>query len=322
MNSLPKPAPPSAQSIRWSTEDVVRRDRANWLREVIGREYTRVEIIPPRAGYLFNEMTIHDMGLLKLSSIRSNALEIARMPDAPVSAQQDAYFAVILLSGQYRLEQAGCQATLNPGDMALYDATRPHRIECPGRFSKLILSIPRRALHERLSGVERCIARPLSGQTGMGAVATTFVRSALSQLSCVEVADRPRLAELSLDLIAAALRPICPRESLSARSRTLQRVKHIIESRLRDPHLSPAMISRTAKVSVRYISRMFEADQTSLMRYVWERRLQRARQDLADRSRTGERISRIAYRWGFSDHAHFSRMFKKRFGTPPSQVTR
>ncbi|WP_156303061.1 cupin domain-containing protein, partial [Methylogaea oryzae] len=126
---------------------------------MIGREYAEVEICPPAGGGLFNEMTIYPWEGLQLSAIRSSAITIERLANEPRNIPQDAYFAVILLSGRYSLEQDGRETFLQPGDMAVYDATRPHRIRCPRDFSKLIVSIPRATLEERVAGIARCTAR-------------------------------------------------------------------------------------------------------------------------------------------------------------------
>lgn len=53
------------------------------------------------------------------------------------------------------------------------------------------------------------------------------------------------------------------------------------------------------------------------MRYVWSRRLENCRNDLLSQSRTGQRVSDIALRWGFNDLSHFSRAFKRSFGHSP-----
>lgn len=71
---------------------------------MIGREYANVDIIPPRDGRLFNEMVISPWQSLRLSAIRSNAIGIQRLPREPLHAAQDAYFAVVLLAGDYLLE--------------------------------------------------------------------------------------------------------------------------------------------------------------------------------------------------------------------------
>ena len=44
-------------------------------------------------------------------------------PKEPAKNSHDAYFAVVLLSGSYLLEQNGREAILTPGDVTIYDAT-------------------------------------------------------------------------------------------------------------------------------------------------------------------------------------------------------
>ena len=99
--------------VKLSTDDLPASQRRDWLREVIGREYANVEITPPADGRLCNEMTIYAWKELRLSSIRSNAITLERSPHEPNQSSHDAYFAVILLSGKYMLEQNGREVFLS-----------------------------------------------------------------------------------------------------------------------------------------------------------------------------------------------------------------
>lgn len=193
-----------------STEDVAPRERRVWLREVIGREYADVEITPPGDGSLFNEMTIHPWEALRLSAIRSNAITIERLSREARSPGHDSYLAVILLSGDYALEQDGREARLRPGDMAIYDAARPHRIRCPGKFAKVIVSIPRPLLRDRIAGIEHCTARHIPGDDGIGAVASSFIRAAAIQAGRLRSREFAALAGHSLDLLAMTALSVRP----------------------------------------------------------------------------------------------------------------
>ncbi len=53
------------------------------------------------------------------------------------------------------------------------------------------------------------------------------------------------------------------------------------------------------------------------MRYIRQRRLENCRKDLLDPIQIGARISDIAFRWGFNDLSHFSRVFKQRYDYSP-----
>ncbi|MET0226979.1 MAG: hypothetical protein ABW187_11095 [Dokdonella sp.] len=160
------------------------------MREVIGRGYANVDM-PPGDGSLFKEMTITPWRDLQLSSIRSHAISLTRRRQEPQLVGQDAYFAVILLSGQYRLQQDGRETYLQPGDMTLYDATRWHRVGCPHAFAKLIV-IPRCLLRERVAGLDSLTARRIPGRRGLGAVASTSFGCRPGRRRGSACASRPR----------------------------------------------------------------------------------------------------------------------------------
>ena len=309
--------PPTA--IRLSTEDISPWHRHEWLKEIIGREYAHVHITPPRHVPLLNEMDIYTWKHLRLSCIRSNAIKLKRLPQEPLHTGQDAYFGVVLLSGEYMLEQAGREVFLSPGDMTIYDATRPHRITCPGSFSKLIVSIPREVMRQKLAGVEHCTAMKIPGSKGIGAVAADFMRASASQAKGMSQLAFDALSDNALDLFTLALQEIRPPTSQLSRSRSLSlyNIKACVEKHLAHPQLDSQMIAQATGLSSRYINELLAAEDTSLMRYVWERRLEKTHQEILGAHQTGLAVSDIAMKWGFNDLSHFSRAFKRKFGVSP-----
>lgn len=309
--------PPTA--IHLSTEDISPWHRHEWLKEIIGREYAHVDITPPRHVPLLNEMDIYTWNQLRLSSIRSNAIKLKRLPQEPLQNGQDAYFGVVLLSGEYMLEQAGREVFLSPGDMTIYDATRPHRITCPGSFSKLIVSIPRELMRQKLAGVEHCTAMKIPGSKGIGAVAAEFMRASASQVTGMTQTAFDALSDNALDLFTLALQEIRPPASQLSRSRSLSlyNIKACVEKHLAHPQLDTVMIAQATGLSARYINELLAGEGTSLMRYVWGRRLEKAHQDICSTCLTGLAVSEIAMKWGFNDLSHFSRAFKLKFGASP-----
>ena len=309
----------TAQCIKYSTNDLPINERQEWLHEVICREYANVEITPPANGELFNEMIIYPWNNLRLSSIRSNEITLKRKSHEPDSFNQDAYFAVILLSGKYHLQQNGKEVHLKPGDITLYDATLAHQISCAENFSKLIISIPRSNFRDRIAGVEHCTALRIPGNSGIGAIAANFIRSTLSQTNQLTTAEFPSLSKYSLNLLTLALATVRPANFNLSKSRsfTLNRIKAYIEENLSDSDINPTIVANEVGLSARYINRLFKDDETSLMRYICQRRLENCRNDLLDPVHIGDRISDIAFRWGFNNLSHFSRVFKQRYDYSP-----
>ena len=296
-----------------STEDALPTRRREWLCEVIGREYARADAYALPAQPLFNEMTIYGEKDIRLSAIRSNAILIERPKRPGLPDTQDVYLAVVLLSGEYFLEQEERQVSLRPGDMTIYDATRPHKIYCPGPFRKLIVSLPRAAMRLRLPDIDRRLATSISGGRGIGAIAGAHIGSIAAHAPELTDESFAAATDHCADLIALSAADSA-QYSAATRSRdaTLRRAKRFIECGLGDPSLDPTMVARALRLSTRYINTLFEAEDVSLMRYVWAQRLERCRADLISDTRAP--IGDIAFRWGFSDLSHFSRAFRRRFG--------
>jgi len=229
---------------------------------------------------------------------------------------------VMLVSGDYLMQQNGRDVLLQPGDMTLYDATRPHRVHCQGESTEVIyLSIPRTVLRDRVSGIDNCTALRIPGKQGIGSIAANFLSSSVTQADQLQSHEFSSLAEHALDLLALAVNSVRPGDFNLSRSRSisLNRVKTFIEQNLSNTELDTGLIVRHVGLSARYINTLFEEEGTSLMRYVWKRRLENCRKELQNPLYAGHRLSDIAFRWGFNDAAHFSRAFKQQFGCSPRE---
>jgi AraC-like DNA-binding protein len=316
--STPRGRPGGTDVLKLSTSDIPRLDRAAWLREVICREYANVEVTSPTPMVLSQDLTIYPWDKLRLSIINSSAIGLERSREPRLSSQ-DAYFAVVLLAGGYVLEQGRKEVRLQPGDLTIYDATKTHRIHCPGDFAKLIVSIPRPLFRERIAGLEYCTALRIPGTEGVGAMVSNFIRSAGRHAPELAPHEFAALSDHALDLLTLAVGSVRPARFSLSRSRVgaMCRVKALIEEGLADFGLTPDVVARRAGLSARYINELFNDEGTSLMRYVWKRRLENCRKDMWDPRRAGDQLSNIAFRWGFSDTSHFSRAFKHEFGCSP-----
>jgi AraC family transcriptional regulator, positive regulator of tynA and feaB len=95
-------------------------------------------------------------------------------------------------------------------------------------------------------------------------------------------------------------------------------VRRYVRAHLRDPALDPDAIARAHAISVRALHALFEASDESVAGLVRRERLARCYEDLELAS--GGSVTEIAFRWGFRDAAHFSRVFKREFELTPSEV--
>ena len=104
------------------------------------------------------------------------------------------------------------------------------------------------------------------------------------------------------------------------RELTRDRVKRFIAVHLDDPHLTLDRVAAAIGCSKRYLHKLFDGESDTLNAYIWQRRLERIRQDLADPALAEHSITEIAFGRGFSSSTHFSRSFRARFGCAPREA--
>ncbi|MFF4384997.1 helix-turn-helix transcriptional regulator [Kitasatospora sp. NPDC001547] len=81
--------------------------------------------------------------------------------------------------------------------------------------------------------------------------------------------------------------------------------------------MTPQTIADAHHISLRRLQQLLAEDDMSPAAWIRRRRLERCRLDLANPRLNARPIQAIAERWGFSDPAHFSRLFRAAYGIPP-----
>ncbi|HXO08231.1 MAG TPA: helix-turn-helix domain-containing protein, partial [Solirubrobacteraceae bacterium] len=125
-------------------------------------------------------------------------------------------------------------------------------------------------------------------------------------------------ANAALELLRGAIEPELPTSRAATRAALRAEIGRYARSHLQDPQLGPASIARAYAMSVRALHALFEDVDESVAGLVRHERLARCMEDL--QRANGGSVTDIAFRWGFCDAAHFSRVFKREFGSTPSDV--
>jgi AraC-like DNA-binding protein len=132
------------------------------------------------------------------------------------------------------------------------------------------------------------------------------------------------LVESLLQVVALAFgrsRLQCPVDTTS-HSALVIRIRNYIHSHLDDETMSPKEIAAAHGISERYLNKVFERQETTVSKWIWEQRLQAARRALSLAEFSSRQINEIAYAVGFRNLSHFSFSFKKRFGYMPREYRR
>jgi len=140
----------------------------------------------------------------------------------------------------------------------------------------------------------------------------------VAEQSQLDLAAGAAAATAALELLRAAVEPNLPTSRATSRSAMRAEIGRYVRTHLQDPQLGPAAIARAYAISVRTLHSLFEDADMSVAGLVRTARLARCMEDLQQPN--GGSVTDIAFRWGFCDAAHFSRVFKREFDATPSEV--
>lgn len=231
----------------------------------------------------------------------------------------------VLARGRVAVQQNGREAMLAPGDFVLVDDERPvAKLMTTVRFVTLVF--PKVLLPFGPDGVRELSGLRFDGNAGLGGLASSFVRQLARRLDTLDEAEAARLGTTVLDLLTMALATRLDRDDAlppgsrdSQQRALLARIHSYIEEHLSDPDLSPLTLAAANHVSVRYLHRLFETQETTVAVWIRRRRLERCRRDLADPTMRAWPVSAVAARWGLTNPTHFGRQFRAQYGLLPTE---
>ncbi len=210
------------------------------------------------------------------------------------------------------------QLALKPGDVVLWDGLQPTEIEIAEAFYKRTLLFPRDrvlAVCPRLAGVD---ALPSMEGSASARLLVRFMNALAVEMPALDAAAGAAAANAALELLRAAVEPALPSDRSATRAAMRAEIGRYVRTHLQDPRLGPASIARAYAMSVRTLHALFEDVDASVAGLVRRERLARCLEDLQQPN--GGSVTEIAFRWGFCDAAHFSRVFKREFGATPSEI--
>jgi AraC-like DNA-binding protein len=249
----------------------------------------------------------------------------ARSKSNVAQSPTDGFYANFVLSGELMVEQAGHTNFARPGDLVVYDTSRPVVLteRASNQYEDIAILIPK-SRFSTVGNVEDYFLNILLTRdeliAPLAACLTCLQRNAMT---LTEVEWRALLDAIACLLPLAAG---CFGNSLHQRSekeRTnemLRRVRAFLDNNIASKELSPGLAASEFGCSSRYIHQLFAMTGTTFSAYVRGKRLDKVRADLLTPNCQNQPIQSIALRWGFSDLSGFNRAFKKRFGCSPRSI--
>lgn len=256
------------------------------------------------------------MSYTRLVSYRSRRLIRASDPEL--------YQVGVITEGEQAMEQAGNRVVLRPGDLVVYDSSRPFQAcaQGPRGCASVVVQFPRRLLPLPDNAVAPLCGTVLDGTTGAAHVFRQAVLSLTAAERGLGADDRHRLGATVIDLAAAALARYADRRPAlrpdTVKALLYGEITATISRHLHDPGLKPPAIAALHSISPRHLHRVFQEHGTTVGAFVRAARIARCRRDLADTALHATPVSAIGARWGFASASDFTRAFKAATGMTPT----
>jgi AraC-like DNA-binding protein len=306
------------------TDDLASTDRFAYYREQLLRAQIPLDSRCDRPAVFRATLTATQFGPLIVTSLSTRCdepYEVLRTPALIRRSDPGAYRLVLNKRGRSRLAQDGRENALGTGDLGLYDMSRPFDgwrgpDMTPNEW--VMVTFPRALLPLSPSVVRPLLGVPMSGSRDVGALVSGFVGRLAADLDLYAPQDVLGLSATLVDLVAILVAHTAGDTAPEPDHRTLMvRVQAFIRNRLGDPGLTPAMVAAAHNISTRQLQRLFQASGLTVAGWIRELRLERCRRDLADPLLRGRPVHLVAARWGFTDAAHFSHVFRSAYGLGP-----
>jgi len=305
-----------------TTADISEGKRFQFWQDAVCDTFVELDCQARAETPFFGEITTADCDGLHFSTVRANSQIVRRTRTRIHRAREEVMLISLQVRGAGIVAQDGREARLKPGDFACYDSTRPYTLNFDESFEQLVLHMPREAMMRRIGRTELWTARRIEAASPVGSLVLPFVQRTASIVSDVAPATASRLSETCLSLVTAALGERLGEIGVggtSARTALIFRAKAVIESNLHDHALNTEKVADLVGISPRYLQDLFHAEGTTVSDWIWKRRLEKSRRDLADPLRASDSIAQIALACGFADFGHFSRRYKEAFGASPRE---
>lgn len=280
------------------------------------------QLCPTVASTFSGRLHMRTLAGIRIIDCRCDPCEGQRVPPAPRRGHPARFAMLFPFHGREVVRQFGTEVTLTAGDFMMWDNEHKMEFQILEPTHKVTMLIPKQQLHSLLGNADQYTGHVVQrAHDSLGLAAEAFRRVA-RDLCTAEPHDAHIVLEPIVSLLAATLKSRHPSPQVSASRRdSFRRFCRYIDTHLGDSSLSPAQVAAAHGVSLRYLHLIFAEQGTSFGRWMRERRLSRCHEELSQPQRSGT-VTEVAFRWGFNEASHFSRVFKARYGVSPQEVRR
>jgi len=236
----------------------------------------------------------------------------------------DCAFILMPLAGDLVVHHFDRQAPLAAGDMLLMDSRAPCTIDAPGRNRSVVLAMPRSTVSQLRPDPDQLYGHPLQGRRGIGNMLSAMLGSIIDAEDEMDSRDSMLTLSVTMSLLDRVVDD--RQEGHSHRKQRaeeeIRRMRSWVVEHAADADMGIDTLANRFGLSRRSLFRLFGEIGATPRQWLSDVRLDEARKWLMSGHPRYRSVSQVAFAAGFNDSSHFSRLFKRRFGTLPGSLLR
>ncbi|HEX2653491.1 MAG TPA: AraC family transcriptional regulator [Xanthobacteraceae bacterium] len=310
-----------ATSFRFSTADLIERERASILREVLGRTMFQFDLEPlPECSLDMAIYSLPGIGILRSSY---TGMRTIRTRDL-IADGQDKIVLLINVSGPLVASFGSQDVILENNEASLTSTIEPAGITRRKHGSGISISIPHSAVADLVKDFDGRVMRIIERDDPALKLLRNYVGLIGSSAEWNALVPQDVIADNIRDLIISLIGPTRDAAALAeirglaaARLYAIQKdvIRHVA-----DPNLSIEAVATRQQISPQKINWLLDSDGTTFPDLVLKHRLLRAYRRLTHSRYSSRVITAIASELGFDRLSYFNRVFRLRFGEAPSDI--
>lgn len=235
-----------------------------------------------------------------------------------ISPRNDCLKVVLQVKGECNMRSGRSEATIAASDWTYHDFTSDVEITLTPDAEQLHFLFPA-DMFRRKPAIDEAKVLSFGGAAGVSRLAGGFLRLLSVEWPFLNDGERTDMIYTAAQLVQLAMNERQAVRRMSMQETLRERVKAYIARNLRDHHLNIERIAEALGCTKRNLHKVFRDDAHTLNAYIWDLRLQRCAADFIDPAKRQQTITQVAFSWGFNNAAHFSRLFRERYGVSASQ---
>jgi len=299
--------PPASRSTHWH--------------QAIADTYFPLDLIFRDSDNFNGNLTSWFFGDVSLSRLTAAPTMYRRLPRHLVAERDEQFLVTVPARSEVRFSQCGKEVRCNPGGFILERSDEPYEFSHTEDTDLWVVKMSSEKLAGRIRAPDRFCSLQFDASSGAGGLFADMLHLLPNRFDTMTPEARTTVGQQLIDLLVLSLqadeRTLTSANS-SVREAHLTRIESFVRQALHDRELDPETVAAACGISTRYLHELFRDTNQTLGQWIRDQRLAACREDLADRT-SRQTIAEIAYHWGFSDQAQFSRAFRNHYGLSPTE---